>query len=92
MGLSGGRPLHCRPSRKGDGGYQGPGWGGSGGTELSRRSGNSGNRGGAYSHRMWDGGGRIKSQAWPKPEAAEQRRRQKSWDGSEPEAAVQRKR
>ena len=38
------------------------------------------------------GGGRIKSQEWPKPEAVEQRRRQKSWGGSEPETAVQRKR
>ena len=37
-------------------------------------------------------GGANKLQDWPKPEAAEQRRRQKSWDGSEPEAAVQRKR
>ena len=55
-GFSGSRRGHGRPSRKGDGrGYQGPGCGRGGGTERSRRGGNSGDRGGAQSQRLWDG-------------------------------------
>ena len=56
-GFAGSRRLHGRPSRKGDGrGYQGLGCGRSGGTERSRRGGNSGNRGDAKSQRLWDVG------------------------------------
>ena len=57
-GFLGSRRLHGRPSRKGHGrGYQGPGCGRSGVTERSRRGGNSGNRGGDQSQRLWDRGG-----------------------------------
>ena len=94
-GFSGGRRGHGRPSRKGGGRRyrsQGPGGGRGGGAERSRRGGNGGDRGGVQSQRLWDGGGQPKSQDWPKPGAAEQRRRHKSRDGPEPGAAVQRER
>ena len=57
LGFSGSRQGHGRASREDDGrGYQGPGCGRGGGTERSRRGGNSGDRGGAKSQRLWDGG------------------------------------
>ena len=57
LGFSGSRRGHGRASRGGDGrGYQGPGCGRGGRTKRSRRGGDSGDRGGAQSQRLWDGG------------------------------------